>query len=157
MQRNQPSVLGKEVQSPEDSVLAALLAIGRLMRQRVGTSGLEPGTFWLLNNLRSTGAQRVTELAARIQLDASTVSRHIQQLEKSELVERAADPLDGRAQIVDLTEVGRAVLETALDQRRAALVQHFADWDHADVLTLERLLNRFVEGIDTTVAELEQS
>ena len=157
MQRSEGSVLGQQVQTPEDSVLAALLAIGRLMRQRVGTSGLEPGTFWLLNNLRCTGAQRVTGLAARLQLDASTVSRHIQQLEKNSLVERSADPLDGRAQIVDLTSEGRDLIELALEQRRDALVQHFADWDPADVLVLERLLNKFVDGIDTTLAEMEAS
>lgn len=156
MQRNEGSVLGRQVQSPEDSVLAALLAIGRLMRQRVGSSRLEPGTFWLLNNLKGSGAQRVTELAARLRLDASTVSRHIQQLEKSGLVERAPDPLDGRAQIVGLTKDGRDLLEAGLDDRRAALVQHFADWEHEEVLTLERLLNKFVDGIDTTVAELDQ-
>ncbi|GAA2111050.1 MarR family transcriptional regulator [Microlunatus panaciterrae] len=142
-------------QSVEESVLAALMAIGRLMRQRTA-SDIDPGTFWLLHTLRCNGALRVTELAAKMSLDSSTVSRHVQQLDRSGLVERKADPDDGRAQLVDVSARGHELLNEGFAQRKAALIQHFVSWDREDVEALERLLNKFVNDIDSTIAELEQ-
>ena len=63
--------------TPVDSVLLALMSIGRLMRQRVDGDTLDPGSTWLLKNLHSRGSMRISELAGCVNLDASTVSRHV--------------------------------------------------------------------------------
>ena len=136
--------------------MSALMAIGRLMRQRGEGEDFEPGTFWLLHSLRCQGAIRLTDLAAKLGLDASTVSRHITHLEKkSGLVERTPDPLDGRAQLLKISPKGRQLLDLGLARRRARLTGHFENWDRDDVETLERLLNRFVQEVNDTESELE--
>ena len=130
-----------------DSVLHTAMSIGRLMRQRVVGDVVEPATYWVLKNL-APGSMRVTELATSIQLDTSTVSRHVSQLERVGLVERSQDPDDGRAQRVGLTEAGRQQLEASLARRRTALAASFEGWDPSDVAELDRLLGRLVADIE---------
>ena len=49
---------------------------------------------------------RVTDLAGCANLDTSTVSRHVAQLQRTGLIERTPDPDDRRAQRVELTAAG---------------------------------------------------
>jgi DNA-binding MarR family transcriptional regulator len=142
--------------SAEESVLYALMTIGRLMRQRVHGDDMEPGTFWLLKSLAAQDALRVTELAAMANLDASTVSRHVQQLHRAGLIERTQDPSDGRAQRVAISAQGRALLHEGLARRRALLGKSLETWDKTDIEALDTLLARFVGDIEHNI-ELEQA
>ena len=131
-----------------ESVLSTTMAIGRLMRQRLPGDQLEPATYWVLKNL-VPGSTRITALAASTQLDTSTVSRHVTQLEQAGLVERSKDPDDGRAQRIGLTDEGRTQLEGSTARRREVLTQSLDGWEAADLADLERLLGRFVSSIDS--------
>ena len=130
-----------------DSLLHTAMTIGRLMRQRLAGDQLEPATYWVLKNL-VPGSMRITALASSTQLDTSTVSRHITQLEQSGLVERHQDPDDRRAQRVALTDEGRAQLEASTSRRRDVLTSSLDGWDPADLADLERLLGRFVADVE---------
>lgn len=140
--------------SPEESVLYALMSIGRLMRQRLHKDDMDPATFWLLKGLAKNDDLRVTELAALANLDASTVSRHVQQLHRSGLIDRTPDPADGRAQRVALSSLGRTRLKEGMARRRALLTRSFEGWHRDDVRTLDELLARFVGNIEHN-SELE--
>jgi len=135
--------------SPVDGVLHALMSIGRQLRQPVTGDTLESGNFWLLKNLHTNGSMRVTDLAGCANLDISTVSRHVAQLQRAGLIERTPDPDDRRAQRVVLTQVGEDTLRTAYERRRALLRQGMADWAATDIKQLGDLLSRFVTNIET--------
>ena len=130
-----------------DSVLHTTMSIGRLMRQRIVGDQLEPAAYWVLKHL-DRGSMRITELAGSTQLDTSTASRHVTQLERTGLVERSQDPDDGRAQRVVLTDAGREQLYASLARRREALADSFSEWDEADMADLDRLLSRLVTDIE---------
>lgn len=138
------------VESPVDSVLQALMSLSRVMRQRMPGDQIEPGTFWLLKNLAMHGSMRVTALATRTNLDTSTVSRHISQLERTGLVRRGPDPDDRRAQLVQLSAQGTQLLEDGFRRRRAILSRTLDHWESADLAQLEQLLSRFVEDVNTS-------
>lgn len=140
-----------------DSVLFALMSIGRLMRQRLEGDSFDPGTFWLLKTISSRGPLRVTELATCSNLDTSTVSRHVAALDRSGLVERTPDPDDGRAQRIQLTAAGSTQLQRAFDRRRELLGRALVGWQVDDIALLDELLGRFVHDIDTLNAELERA
>ncbi len=144
-----------DVASSVNSVMHALMGIGRLMRQRGQGEGLEPGTFWLLKTISASGSLRVTDLASTANLDPSTVSRHLTQLQRSGLIERLPDPDDGRAQRVQLSAAGAQRLSDALAARAALLRRSLASWEAADLHDLDRLLTRFVRDIDTLTQDLE--
>ena len=140
-----------------DDVIGAIHAIGRLIRQGVAGGDLDPGSFWMLKTLTSTGPLRVTDLASHANLDISTVSRHITQLERSGLVARTPDPEDRRAHLVELSESGRDRLHNAMAQRRALLTAGLSHWPAEDVAEFARLLDRFVSDIDTITTTQENA
>lgn len=139
-----------------DSVLHAVMSIGRMMRQRRTGDPLEPAAVWLLKNLAG-GAMRVTDLASSAHLDPSTVSRHVSQLERAGLTVRTPDPLDRRAQLVGLSDEGREQLGAAFGRRRQVLVRSLDGWDPADIHDLDRLLGRFASGVEQLTSDLEHA
>ena len=140
-----------------DSVLTALMTVGRTMRQRVAGDELEPGSFWLLKNIGAGEPLRVTALAACTNLDTSTVSRHVAQLDRTGLVERTPDPDDGRAHRLQLTDDGRRRLHDAFEHRRALLRRALGSWAADDIAELDRLLRRFVTDLENLDPELEHA
>jgi DNA-binding MarR family transcriptional regulator len=140
-----------------ESVMHALMSIGRLIRQRSQGETLDTGSFWLLKTLGSNGAMRVTDLATCTNLDPSTVSRHVTQLHRAGLIERTPDPDDRRAQRVQASSLGLRQLDVALRARLAVLERTLDSWQPTDVRELDRLLTRFARDIDTLTDELEKS
>lgn len=131
-----------------DAVLGGLMSVGRLLRQRTAGDSLDPGAFWMLKTLSGDGPMRATELAGCANLDTSTVSRHVSQLERSGLVERHPDPDDRRAQLVEVSSLGHEKLRAALARRRQLVSQALDSWPAEDVADLGRLLTRFVRDIE---------
>jgi DNA-binding MarR family transcriptional regulator len=140
-----------------DSVMVALMAVGRVMRQRVDGDQLDPGTIWLLKTVGAQGPMRVTELASISNLDTSTVSRHVAQLDRAGIVERTPDPDDRRAHRIGLTDLGQNVLQDAFRRRRLLLSRGIGTWDTADVAQLDHLLSRFVHDLENLNPDVEQA
>jgi DNA-binding MarR family transcriptional regulator len=131
-----------------DAMLTALMSVSRAMRQRQADDSVDPGTFWLLKTISHRGPLRITELAAFTHLDTSTVSRHVTQLQRNGMIERTPDPADGRAQLVAISASGQAQLDEAFQRRRQILATTLDGWASDDVTEFERLLSKFVAGID---------
>ena len=81
------------------------------------------------------------------------MSRHVAQLERSGLVERTPDPDDGRAQLVGLTDDGQQLLDQAFQRRRDLLESALAGWEPADIAEFERLLGKFVTGVNSQTSK----
>jgi DNA-binding MarR family transcriptional regulator len=113
-----------------------------------GDVALERSAYGILCQLADDGPQRLGALAAAFGLDASTLTRQAQDLERSGLAFRSKDPTDGRAFILDLTASGRDALERTRDHRRERLAKALADWPEAELSDLGRLLRRFNRSID---------
>ena len=100
-----------------DLARAPALLAGRL-DERLGTlHGISFSDFQLLSHLnRAPGARlRRAELAGRVALSASSVTRALLPLEKIGLVAREPDPRDTRLSYATLTAAGRALLPTAAE------------------------------------------
>jgi DNA-binding MarR family transcriptional regulator len=90
---------------------------------------------------------RVTDLAERLGVDAPTVTRKVQQLEREGLVARREDPFDRRASRLGLTPEGKRIIAKVLAARRAWLTRLLAGWDQDDQAQFARLLSRFGEAL----------
>lgn len=140
-----------------NSLMHALMNVGRLMRQRSHGETLDTGSFWLLKTLAAAGPQRVTDLALCAGLDVSTVSRHVAQLHSADLIERAPDPADGRAQRVKLSAAGVERFDAALSTRRSLLERCLESWDPRDLVELDRLLSRFAADVEAFTQSIEKA
>lgn len=121
-----------------------------LLRQHVAAhapEGVQWATFTLLFHLVSGGPQRSRALADAVSVDPSTVSRQVDQLVRLGLVERRADPEDGRAALLAATESGMAVHADLREQRDRFLDAVLADWDDADLDALVRLMTRLNDDL----------
>ncbi|MET0449872.1 MAG: MarR family transcriptional regulator [Aeromicrobium sp.] len=128
----QSGAVSTEVASAEDAVVRLMLAMGRRFRSRTDGDSVEPSQASLLYVLKVRGSMRLGDLAEAMKLDASTVSRHVQQLGDQGYIDREPDPEDGRARIIGISPAGRAVLKHTFDQRRAYLTEAMADWSQGD-------------------------
>jgi DNA-binding MarR family transcriptional regulator len=116
--------------------------VHRILRLR---SDNEMGTISVLSTLTKCGPARASDLARDLVLDLSTVSRHVQSLEKSGLVEKAADPTDRRAMTLHVTAEGKDYIERLWDRKLAQMREGLAHWEPEDLRTLTRLMGRYAE------------
>jgi len=103
---------------------------------------LDGAAFGLLALLQDAGPLRASDLVARLGLDKSTVSRQVASLVGLGLVDRSADPDDGRAQVLTPSAEGAARLAHIRDARRERWEADLGDWPAEDVATLAELLHR---------------
>jgi DNA-binding MarR family transcriptional regulator len=108
----------------------------------------------LLYKLHLSGEPlRVTDLADMLGVDAPTVTRKIQQLEREKLVTRQADSYDRRASRISLTGAGEQTLEKILQARREWLDGLVSDWDQADRSAFAELLTKFAAALQDDIEE----
>lgn len=116
----------------EEAVVRLTMVLGRRFRARSDSDSVDPAQASILYTLKCHGAMRLGDLAETMRLDASTVSRHVQQLGERGFIERDPDPEDGRARIIAISEAGRSALKHTFDQRRAVITNAMTDWSDAD-------------------------
>lgn len=109
---------------------------------------LERAAYVVLCRLREEGPLRLTDLAASVDLDPSTLSRQVSAAERAGLVVREPDQHDGRARRLRLTASGEQTLAEARAVRRAVLRAVLASWPPADAQAFADLLERFRDGLD---------
>jgi DNA-binding MarR family transcriptional regulator len=103
---------------------------------------LDGAAYGLLALLQDAGPLRASDLVARLGLDKSTVSRQVASLVDLGLVDRAADPVDGRAQVLTPSAEGSARLARIRAARRERWEADLAGWPAEDVDRLGQLLGR---------------
>lgn len=135
-----------------EQALTTLLGRGNLPRmherlmQATGMN-LERAAYVVVSRLGDVGAMRLSDLAANLGLDISTVSRHVAQLERDGLVDRRPDPTDGRSTILDVTSKGEEALERVRQARRIGLAKLLNDWSADDLGDLAGSLERLASDV----------
>jgi DNA-binding MarR family transcriptional regulator len=119
----------------------------RRFRSRDPEDQVDPSSFPLAKQLMCSNAMRVTDVATRLGLDASTVSRQIKQLEDKGLVERTPDPADGRASLVQISAAGQASMQAAFRRRYDRIKAVLEPWTDDDRARLQELLTRLADDL----------
>jgi DNA-binding MarR family transcriptional regulator len=111
----------------------------------------------LLMRLANAGPMRASDLAEQTCSDPSTVSRQVAGLVKAGLVERQADPADGRASILVPTALGQARVELMVQMRGRVFAPLVADWSAEERAVFSRLLTEFVHGLSTNIEAVKNA
>ncbi len=127
----------------DDLVDRLRTAIGRLSRSlrstRIG-GGLSPSHRDVLGTVARHGPMRLSQLAELEGMNLTMLSRIVGQLERSELVERFADDLDGRVVHVAVTREGRRLFDELRSERTAVLDDAVGALSERDVRRLREAL-----------------
>ncbi len=115
----------------------AVLRFGRSLRQRSGVE-LSPSLVSALLTVRRHGPLTPSDLADHERVRRPTATRFIACLEHGGLVDRTADPEDGRSYRVAVTPQGAELLRSARRQQDAYLAGRLESLDPEDLATLER-------------------
>ena len=116
---------------------------GRLLREL----GLAPGQELLLLQLWDRDRCSQSDLVDRLGLDASTVTKMLQRLERDGWVRREPSRDDGRVIIVSLSQAGRDLQEAVTglwSELERETMQHLAPAEQAELL---RLLRKVEAGL----------
>jgi DNA-binding MarR family transcriptional regulator len=143
-----------EVLGAIETHIAMLMRLGEASRRSTGLKphrALDRAAYVILRHLEQDGPQNVSALAARLNLDGSTVTRQVSALQRDGLVERQPDPRDGRGTVIEPTEKGLTQVNAVRLARRALYDKMLHDWTREERAELARSLERLTTSIDEYV------
>jgi DNA-binding MarR family transcriptional regulator len=122
-------------------------ALERLARRSEIHRDLDRASYLLARTLDATGPINVKDLASKLGLDATTVTRQVSTMERPGLLYRHADPTDGRVSIIELSPTGKRKMRAVQRARRDRVRDLVAEWPTRDQLEFGQLLGRFNDAV----------
>ncbi|OJF09844.1 MarR family winged helix-turn-helix transcriptional regulator [Couchioplanes caeruleus] len=113
-----------------------------------GDLGAEFSALMLLFPLCQMGPLRVTDLAEVKGADPSTISRQAAQLVKAGLARREADPADGRASRLTVTDAGLTACQRLQEARLVLISETLSDWPAERVGAFAGLFEEFNSSVE---------
>jgi DNA-binding MarR family transcriptional regulator len=138
-----------------EAVVDQIVRFARLMKRATARftsqqrDGVEQAAYILLAVLATEGPQRTTALAEAVHSDTSTVSRQVGALVRHGLVERQADPADGRACLLAATPTGVGCFEHQRQARTEQIAEVLGHWTPDDLRSVTTLLERLNTDFET--------
>ncbi|MEU7609822.1 MarR family transcriptional regulator [Micromonospora sp. NPDC049204] len=133
-----------------ETEVALLMRFGEATRRATGTAEhrvLDRAAYVILRHLADAGPQNVSALAARLNLDGSTVTRQVSALQRDGLITRTPDPSDGRGTVISPTPAGLQRMAVVQAARTRLYGDMLADWTTEDRATLASLLSRLNQAL----------
>src|SRR6195256_6744301 len=87
-------------------------AVGRAFNDRLAEVGGSVPVWLILSSLKSDERRSQLDLARAVGIEGPTLTRHLDGLEESGIVERVRDAADRRAMRVELTPEGERLFQT---------------------------------------------
>lgn len=112
--------------SRELSISELVEVMGEFTRMNIRLPAIQRLSFTtlsVLHTLATVGPQRLSELTASEQVTQPAITQIVTKLEREGLVERRADPSDGRAVLVHITGAGAAVVRGRQEERMVRLTE----------------------------------
>lgn len=103
---------------------------------------IEPAAYSVLFTLQREGPQRMTAISKHLGIGKPTLSRQLSTLAHRGFITKQADPADGRALVISLTEEGRTRLESAQKDRSERYLHMLQPWSEEEIVSLSGLLHK---------------
>jgi DNA-binding MarR family transcriptional regulator len=130
--------------------LMRTFARARARMMAAAAHDVEWSAHMVLKCVANLGPIRAGGIAEHLQSDPSTVSRQVASLVKDGLLERRADPLDGRASLLVLTDKADAVLADHDEIRLDYFARMLDGWDSRELEDFARQLAKFTTAYEKT-------
>lgn len=143
---------------------AALRAIRRILRANdqgsrtlAVATGLTPSQLLVLQNIERRGETTPSAIAKALQFGQATVTNIVDRLEAADLVTRRRDDRDRRQMLLQPTDQGRNILDTApdlLQQRFCDGFRQVSAWEQAMILAALERLGEILDATEIDAAPL---
>jgi len=114
--------------------------VRKVVDKHMTSSGLSLARWKVLETLEGKGSIRQKALAQELGFAERSVTQAVESLASDGLVERTADPADGRAKLVTLTDEGAAALAAGSKAGAQVLQRIFGTLDRKQRASLDELL-----------------
>jgi DNA-binding MarR family transcriptional regulator len=133
-----------------ETQVAMLMRLGEATRRSSPRPhrALDRAAYVILRFLQEAGPQNVSAVATRLNLDGSTVTRQVSAMFKEGLVERSADPDDGRGTVIAATERGLTQVGAVSKARQELYGQVLRAWSAQERKALAATLERLTADMD---------
>lgn len=114
-------------------------------------AGVSASRLQLLCKLYQVEEISQTLLQKEVGIDAAAVTRHLKQLEATEMVTRRTKPEDNRVTLVSLTDYGRArivIFKQERSQFVAQLLQSFDETQRHQLADMLQVMNSHISDMD---------
>jgi len=124
-----------------DSAGRLAFVIGQLTRRlRVARGGLSHSLLSTLVTVAKLGPLRLADLAQVELVSAPSITRLVAELEAKKLVSRTADPADGRASLIQVTDAGLEAVREARRVRQQIVAELLEPLSPEEVAAIESAL-----------------
>jgi DNA-binding MarR family transcriptional regulator len=149
-----PQAASQDVAAVADSVVELMRSFTKARARMLvaAASDVEWSAHLLLKHVHTDGPMRAGTLAECVQSDPSTVSRQVAALVKDGLLERRADPDDGRASLLVLTPKADAVLAKHDQMRLEYFARMLDGWSDDELRRFAMSLDRFTQAYEAANA-----
>ncbi|WP_062995244.1 MarR family winged helix-turn-helix transcriptional regulator [Nocardia mikamii] len=138
-----------------DQIAQQLIRLGRI-RERTNAQvaaashgDVDLSAYRIIFRLLWDGPMRSGALAEAMYSDASTISRQVAALVKRGLLRREADPSDGRASVLIVTDAGKEMAAQLRARRNEMIGRILTGWNDPDRERFAVLLHRFVDDYES--------
>ncbi|MFI5933200.1 MarR family winged helix-turn-helix transcriptional regulator [Actinoplanes sp. NPDC051494] len=136
-----------------ETQVAMLIRLGEATRRSSPRPhrALDRAAYVILRLLQESGPQNISAVAHRLNLDGSTVTRQVSAMFRDGLVERHADPDDGRGTVIEATADGLSQVDAVSAARRELYDVVLKDWAPQERRDLASALERFTRDMDSYI------
>ena len=131
-----------------DNVLLQVFRTGQcvrdLMMRAVDGTGVSPDEYAVLSAIAVLRSVSPTELATRLRIPPTSISRYVAHLVNVGLAVRSPNPSDSRSYLLELTPRGRAVVRRVAPRIRRTVQALRA---HEDIEEIEKALVRLERAV----------
>jgi DNA-binding MarR family transcriptional regulator len=138
----------RDVDEEDQDLLLALFRMVRCMRTQAPGEVIDLPAMYVLQYVAESPGIRVSELADRVGLDPSTLSRLTRTLERAGYLDRHQDPRDGRAAQMHISDSGDVAMRQARQWRTTMIAQAFTGWSPKERSRFVELGMRFVSDFE---------
>ncbi|BCI70311.1 marR family protein [Sphingomonas sp. S17] len=133
------------------------MRLHRLLDRRMAAQGASLARAKMLMFMNKHAPVRAADIAECFSLAPRTVTQAIDTMERDGLVRRVPDPADRRAKRLDITDMGRQVLEQTEPLRREIVDLAFGTLTDEEAAQLDHILAKLEDAIAAEVEDLPGS
>ncbi|MFC3298440.1 winged helix-turn-helix transcriptional regulator [Arthrobacter agilis] len=120
-------------------------------------SDLGPAHTGVLFFIGEGAPMRASALAGKLGIGPSALSRQLADLEQFGFVVRSADPMDGRACLLSLSDAGERYLAETYERRAETLREILSDWTESEAEAASSSVQHLTEAFRTAAAHTAQA